>query len=550
MASPFRKPRIAGRHSFLLSAVRFLRIPLSALGVEFATLHTLLDLRFTIDLRSKAENAKATGGFGGVGTTLIMSLVMGAMFAFLGFGAGDASAIAGVIAASILFYGSFLTLTIFADLLFDRPLETLLATAPIDGRTALAARLLPPAIYLLLIDAGIAIPQILAATLRFGPVAIPSGVITTILASWFAIDASMLVFALALRFVRPERFKVIVVRLQIAITILMMVGPQIFQFGSRTILRHLPTYDLGAWRFFFPPTWYTDLATVMQSKPESAPANAWIGATIAVAAPILAMALALRLAKERFLTSMISSVTEEGLEQRIRSTRGPIRAFVPQESVEKAGFDLCVGLQLRESGSLMRIAPTLVFPLIYMMPFIRGSDGSFSEHWTLLAYGCAATMVPLVYQLRFSDSPLAAWIFDTAPTRVESRLLGGALRASLVRFVLLPGILVALLGFFTSGWSGLLDGATGAAAAVAIGSAIGRGAAPRLAPFSVALDPKAVRGSFGWQLLILALMLTAAGVHRAFAESTMLVLGLFVGWTVLAIVAYRSLSRVQVPAKS
>lgn len=488
------------------------RFPLSALGVDYRTFRLLVELRFVLGLRRKAaEGLRNTFFDGGLLITCGLAALIGTAFGFLVVSTDSPGTVALALSLLMIFYGATLTISIFADLLFDAPTAAFLAGRPVDDKTAFAARVVPASVSVMLVQSCLAIPMIVMAAIRFGGRAPALALTATaLLNAVLATSIVLVAFALILRFSTAERFKSLVVKAQLALTIVLFLGPQVPHFLPRSAPHDPTTFAFdGAWRIL-PAVWYRELVDGLTGEKFE---RGVLVPLLAVVVPFLLLAVSFALVRGKFVAALAGGGAEP---ERSRRSRSLLDAFAPSLAptpAERAGYGIATALQVRERGSMLQTMPQLLYSFVIPVGIIGpGSDG-FAERIGLFSHGLPLGVLMVVAVLSRTDDPNAVWVYRMAPCGDLSRVYAGAVRATLIRFVLLP---IAVLTIVAT----ILGGATGAVNALVAGAiawcfaALGARAIGGGLPFSRKFDKTAATGMTGLYFGFLLLTLGSTIAHR------------------------------------
>ncbi len=436
------------------------RAPITAAGVDFPQLRALIELRLTIDSR---RGDGQEGGFRYFG-----AVFRGGLLAIFGLATGvggtqlnDPSHYTSLTASVLFFLGTVSVAAFLVDQLFDASIDTLLAPRPVIDATAMAARVAIVACDVLLICAPFALPTIVIGAFRYGVFPfLPAYTVACVLVSLLGTSLLVLFFGVAMRTMSVERFKRVVTYVQIAFAMAGMIVPQFL--GRLVDAKHLSA-GFDALALLYPPIWFGRAVAFAHGSHD---AVTLIGAALSIVVPFGALVVAFRLLENRFIAAQLAPASMRAA--RSTSFSPPVarlaRRFT-RDREELAGAELALALTGRERGLMMRILPQLAFPVMMTIsllfrPHRAGVAAGVDTWWWIAVDFCAFVAPNVVFNARFSENPEAAWTLDAAPVSGRRRVLVGALRAMLARFVIGPGVIVtAVIAAFT-GPLGLVDGLT------------------------------------------------------------------------------------------
>lgn len=523
------------------------RIPLTAIGVDFRVFRLLVEMRLMLGSRRKSSDGGAAGYFnGGLLLACGMAALMGAVYGLFTLTANSPGIVGFVMSLLMTFYGATLTITIFADLLFDGATASFFAGRPVDDKTAFAARVAPASISVVLVQASLAIPMIAIAMLRFdgfstGAALAATAALNTVLATAIVLVA----FAMVLRFSTAERFKSIVVKAQLVFTLVMMLAPQLLRFvapkrGEDSVFE----FD-GAWRLL-PATWYREFTEMI------AGGGAPYGPTIpllAIAAPFLLLAISFALVRGKFVVALSGGGAEKETTCRARSLLDAFADRLARTTGERAGYGLATALQLRERGAMLQSIPQVVYSLVIPLAFIGPTDETFVERIGLFAHGLPLGAIMVVAQLSRTDDPDAAWVFRMSPRMDLGPVRAGAVRATLIRFVGLPIVTFTILATILGGATGAMNALVAGAIAWFLAGSGARVVASGV-PFSTKFDKKTAGGAAGLYFCFVFLTLGATAAQRFLLDRWEYAIPVFVLFAFLGAVQFASFRGARTRGKS
>jgi hypothetical protein len=363
------------------------------------------------------------------------------------------------------------------ELLFGANEFDVLGHRPVGARTLLLARAL----------ALFALTALMGVSLNLGPLACGlwiAGVhpwyplvhlVTVLLLSLFCSASVVFAYALLTRLVGHERFEGLASWLQLAVTVILILGYQVIpRLVDRTHGFHVPLET--PWLALFPPAWFASFASLAAGSfadRDLARLLPMAAAGFVVTAALAMLAIA-RLANDyvRRLSTLAersarvsgpaAPAPASGLAG-ARPERSPARGGGPHarsagerpgfasgwlsmwmpDPVERASFRLVAAYMRRDRDLRMRLYPSLAsylaFPIIAL---IDPRVGSFAPALTVVM----ASLLPAsaLWTLKTSSQYLAADIFRYAPIAGTAALFHGARKAVLL-FLTAPVLAVSSL---------------------------------------------------------------------------------------------------------
>jgi ABC-type transport system involved in multi-copper enzyme maturation permease subunit len=537
---------------WLMKPVAWLSPLASALGADPSVFRAILEARLRIDLRQGGFRSNRRSRRGGLALTCLLYLVAGAVTGAAAFGVPDAFLYVSLVQALVMTMLAMALVTDFINLLMHPADADVLATRPVTDRTLLLARVVHVGLYLGLLIGSFSLgPWLLGGLAQGAPawwIAFP---LSALLAALLAFTVILAVFLAALRVCSAERVRGLILGAQVLMTIVIVGGYQLAAAaleneGLRTWLSEEKPAMLA-----LPPFWFGGLTAAMLS--EASPLRLALSAAAVAVPTLLAVAVA-RLAGRGFVTGLVALGRSESTGVAV-GRPGPLRRLghlLVAPGVERAGFDLFLGMAHRDRQFRMRVYPMLVLPIVFLLAFaVRASHGGRGGNlWLWGSYLPAVYSFSILMQLRFSDTPRARWIFAATPIEHHGLLLSGVVKALCFCF-LLPWLLVVLgLASILSGKAALGDALFGSLVVVTA-TLWGAGRLARQAlPFSVEFTTIDSTANVRVAILGMTLIGLAVGLHTALQGQTLLMAALAVPLVVLMAWLSRRLRQLKVDLSS
>ncbi|MCB9897054.1 MAG: hypothetical protein H6825_03505 [Planctomycetes bacterium] len=402
----------------------------------------------------------------------------------------------------------------YVTILIDPAEADVVAPRPVSGRTLFLARLVHLALYL-----G---PPVLAFSIAPTVVAVlgPAGwrlavllPLLSCLTALLAVSAVLLLFLVLVRRLDSERLAAVLLRAQIGSNLLFFViymgfttsarNPALTSWAKVTDWTHL----------LVPPMWMGGVYSLVAGDGERLAVPL---ALLAVGVPALLLLAVVRLAGDRFVSGMAGMrAPPAGGPPRPAGRIRRLAARLVRPGAERAGFDCFLELSVRERGFRSRVYPMLV------IPFVMVGWAAFDPERA--AHGGASPMVwgafiPILYaviilmQVRYSDTPGAAWLFAATPLVEHGLFVAGVVKAVIFAFLLPWIVLVMFVAALASGDVPLLDVLFGVEISLLLAVTSARFAVKEAFPFSREFTPR----QSGQQALMFGVMFAAGlamGLH-------------------------------------
>ena len=453
------------------------------LGADRAACQAILEARLRIDMRAGGMRNPQNPDKGGLWITclafLFTGLVVAGAVAFL---EPDATrAMAAVQGFAMVMIGMLLV-TDYLPSLIDPAESHLLAPRPVSGRTLLLTRIAHFMLYMAVPVSCLLLPSWLVGFAREDTLtwmlAFP---VLSVLMGMLMMSALMIAFLVALQRLDGERLSTILLRAQI-ISSFVIFGGYYLAIGL------MQNEKISAWmagdhvaQVLLPPYWFGGCFGLLEGRTD---ALAWVLAAAAVIVPVVSMVTMLRLAGPRLATGLAS--LEHGGSD-VPAGRGFITRWAQRlvsPGLEQAGFDVFLALSRREKGFKSRVYPILVVPFVMFLWF------SLSKVESGPSMMLSGSVLPLLYgiiilmQVRFSDTPGAAWVFGAAPLARPGLYVAGVIKGVAFAFLLPWMVLVLVAGKLMAQDVALMDVVFGTLATVTLLLVVARSVARSAFPFS------------------------------------------------------------------
>jgi hypothetical protein len=455
---------------------------LSRWGVDAAQYHWLLQASLKMDFRS--TNPLASGnGSSPTKSALLVNGTLNALFSLIisvSLAASGASAFFfSVVALGYAMVMVGMSILIEFGLVVISPDDFLiLAHRPVSSRTFFAVKFSNLCFYILILGASLnVIPALVGLGSQGSRWYFPLVYLAvSTVASVFVAGAIVAVYGLILRRVNYEKFKDLLVYVQIAFSFLLFFGYQVVPRLAGNVKGVDITVLAHSWAAAFPSVWFAGAI-------ELALAHATLEAfglallallMMAVVLPVLFRSVSLDYSEQ--ISRMMSATTRGADTATARPTTGlPSRWFnrLLLSNVEERAFFYFILTMFRRNRQLkLQVYPNFGI-VIAMLGVAFLQKGGVPDPLTERTYGIA-TIIPVMSfllagssmaaLLPFSDEHLGAWTFHVAPVAQRRRILKAVKKAVvLVLFVPLFLLNVAAFSFFWPATHALAHGLCGLA---------------------------------------------------------------------------------------
>lgn len=467
------------KHNFMNTLLlRIVLLPASfyqQLGVDLFQMKSILHTKLMMDDRRVSGFSKArqstSDGKPRTATllTMLISLFMGAVFLY-------SFAIQDDITRMTLYFSFFLfslalfLITDFTHVLIDVKDNYIILPKPVNAVTFLMARLLHIIIHI----SKIAIPMALPCTIALGVARGVWGIIVFIpvivLVTAFTIFIVNAAYLVIIRIFSPERFNAIISSIQIVFSILV--------YGSFQILPRIledaviDNADISSypWSWFLPTFWFAGAWKFLYLlSPEP---NLIACTVLSLVIPLVTTWYVIKYFAPSFhrKLSMIASGTGAEMPGN-RSKKGNqvtfnlitrLSVLLTRPGTERGAFLFNWKMMNRNRDFKLKVYPMIGYVLVVVLLvfFDHIKDGFSAEQHQMVEYkfpllgliyvSCYIFLVA-IYQMPYSETYRAAWIFFITPLQNPGNIISGTVKAGLVRFCLPVMVVSAIVGLLLAG---------------------------------------------------------------------------------------------------
>jgi ABC-2 type transport system permease protein len=501
-------------------------------GADYGQFRTILATKLTLDNRRQLVTRFAqqeTNSWNGLLASVAFFALMGGFVALVLLARPSPLLAFTIIFSFVMFMLAMSLIADFSAVLLDTVDLMVLGPRPVSGRTILVARLVHICTYLGLLGVSLSVGTIVVGALQLHPLF--SLLFLTVLAAAiaFVVLFVSLFYLLALRFTDGERFRDVVLFVQIGMSFFVIGGyqilPQVVPFDALTRV------DLSGawWAVLYPPVWF---AAPFELFFGHASPRVLILTAEALVLPVVGLWFVVRVLSPNFGRMLSKLQQQPGRAEGVPTRTGRrgwlmslLRRATTGSAEERLGFDLSWILAGRDRPFKLRVYPSIAFLMIFpAIMFCQSGAGIAlvtqrmleSRSYLLGLYATALVLPMVLIQIGFSPEFEAGWIYYALPVGVPGRVLRGSTKAMLLRFGALLFGLVAGTLFAVMGWDLVPHAILAACQTWTIAVMYSLFLTPRL-PFSESPTMMQSNGQFGRNMLALLLPAGAGFLHNVLA---------------------------------
>ncbi|MDI9862401.1 hypothetical protein [Flectobacillus roseus] len=362
----------------------------------------------------------------------------------------------------MMFMICFNMLADFAEVLFDNQDNTTLLSRPVDPKTIWISRLLHLLIFLGLLTFANAFGLAVVLALKMG---LMVGVFFLISVSFLCLISVFISSGLYIflsKLVNPERFKDIIIYVQIFFTLSLSIGYQFISGQSKISVEDIfQPSRVKFWHYFAPPAWYAHIldSYVYHVKDWHHLNFIFLG----ILFPIIAMVLINKYLAPFFANRLTSIQYYASVDTRKSSARFLIRDFFNKihklfkhSILEKSAFELVWTIVTRDRRFKLRAYPSLGLLILFTIRYYNDTL-TVDVNRLMILYYTTFTLSMIVQQIFLSDNWKASWIYQIMPIENPGELLVGAYRSVIIRFIVPLYILITTIMLLKEGIACLKD---------------------------------------------------------------------------------------------
>ena len=420
----------------LLDLFRWLFVKI---GIDYDMMRKILHIKLTMDERKvptlfNQNKKKDDQKYGYIKSLWIYVLFGLILIPLMGFGQNFLFQMS-IAFAMIIFLIMTSLIADFSSVLLDVRDKSILSTKPISAKTINAAKFMHIFIYLSYLTIALTGIPLIVSLFTQGIVFFILAGLEIIFINLFIVAFTAILYIAILRFFDGEKLKDMINYVQIALSLMLMIGYQVlirsFEFVNLDM-----TLSFHWWSLFLIPMWFaapfeltlngdTSLLTLIYS-------------IFAVIIPILSIGLYIRLIPtfERNLQKLLS--TSKSKKEKNNRLKSFLLALVCRTHEERAFYRFASLMMKQEREFKLKVYPSLGFsfiiPFIFIFTFSRSEEIDYSTSMGYLNIYFSMTIIPsAVLLLGHSAKYKAAWIYKILPLKDYTNLQKGSLKAFLIK---------------------------------------------------------------------------------------------------------------------
>ncbi|MBN2521331.1 MAG: hypothetical protein JXB17_12535 [Bacteroidales bacterium] len=436
-----------------LFILKLLKKPSEWWGVNYYQLEHIVKTKITLDFRRKTNDSSVGGSKkGGMKAQLIGFFIIGTFSSISFFHISD-------LMVNLVIYFSLVMVMVgttlindFTSVLFDEKDNHIILPKPISSKTLLLSRLFHIQFYLGLIALAFSIVPFIIITFKYNFIAGFSYLLAVAFCSWITLLFTILFYLVLSKLVNMEKLKDIITYLQIVLAVIIFGG---YQFMSRLFemdtLKQM-SFVVDWYHYFLPPVWFAGFVNVFTFININIPYL--ILAAITIIVLLVSGYVIIQLFSKGFgsiLSFQEGSKTDKS--SKIHNVRqGFVKRLFCLSDVEAQGWNLLRIITSRDRKFKQGVYPMYGFILVFVFIMLKPDFSNLTESLTnfndpgkymfFVMVSFFATVS--FYNISYTNTPEAAWIYSIVPVKNKGHILSGALKAAFVRFFMPVFALISL----------------------------------------------------------------------------------------------------------
>lgn len=362
----------------------------------------------------------------------------------------------------MMFMICFNMLSDFAEVLFDTQDNQTLLSKPVDAKTIWISRLLHLFIFLGILSLANALGLMVVLSLKLGFVVGLLFLVGVVFLCLISVFVSSGLYILLSKVVNPDRFKDIIIYVQIAFTLSLSIGYQFISGQSKITVEDIfqPT-PIQTWHYFTPPAWYSIIIDSYKYHILDWQRVNFI--FLGILLPIMTLILVNKFLAPFFASRLSSIQYYVNLESKTTSSKSIINRFFrnvhqffKHSILEKSAFELVWIIVTRDRRFKLRAYPSLGLLILFTIRYYYDNQ-TIEINRLMILYYSTFTLNMIVQQIFLSDNWKASWIYQILPIDNPGELLIGAYRSVIIRFIVPLYILVTTIMLMKEGLDSLYD---------------------------------------------------------------------------------------------
>ncbi|MGG3575328.1 hypothetical protein ABES80_23160 [Bacillus gobiensis] len=355
-----------------------------------------------------------------------------------------------------LFYGIFTffimtsMISDFSSVLLDIRDRNILFPKPVDRKTISTAKMVHVVIYLSFLTIALVGIPLIVGLVKNGFLFFLVSVVNIILIDLLVVGLTALIYLFILRFFDGEKLKDIINYVQIALSLMIMVGYQL-------LIRSFELIDLTIslepewWQVFIFPMWYgANVEMIMKGTFQ--PFYVSFSA-LGILVPFLSIWIYMKF-NSTFEQNLQKLAYHGKAKETKRSKVGQsLLRIICRSQEERAFFRFASSMMKNERDFKLKVYPSLGFSIVIPFIFIMnaGFDHLSTSKSYLTIYFSLIIIPMLMILLKYSGKYKGAWIYRVAPIKQLKPMFSGTIKAYIFKlflpvYLLLSALFIVLFG--------------------------------------------------------------------------------------------------------
>lgn len=405
------------------------------MDVNYPIMRKILQVKLTMDGRRESvltQNNKNTDGnifFKSLWIYALLGLVLIALL----FSDSSYFIQMSTISTLIMFMTMLSLISDFSYILLDVRDRNMILTKPVNEKTLSMAKALHISIYIISISLALIGPSLIASLFIKGVLFFIIYFIEVILINLFSISLTVLLYFFVLRFFDGEKLKDIINYFQIALSIVMTVGYQLF--GRVFNLVDLEkSINISWYHYLIPSAWFAAPFELFLNN-----SNKYIYLSLmSIIIPIISIGIYIKLMKsfEVNLQKLNGATTNRRLKKGFVEKLGNI---VCKDKYERTFYKFANNIMKSEREIKLKLYPSIgfsiAFPIIMLFAFIDDFSNISNSKSYLTLYMAIPYLTMSIYILKTSVNYKGSWIYNCAPIKNSYVQHKGTIKAFIIKFL-------------------------------------------------------------------------------------------------------------------
>ena len=440
----------------LLDSVQFL---FTKLGIDYVVMRQILQAKLTMDGRrvptifNQSANKKSEEQKNSYIQSLWIYVLIGlVLIPFMAFGENFIFQMS-ITYAILIFMIMTSMIADFSSVLLDVRDKSILATKPITLKTVNAAKFMHIFIYLTYLTIAITAIPLLVSLFKQGILFFIITVFELVLINLFIVVLTAILYMIILRFFDGERLKDMINYVQIALSLVLMIGYQ-FLIRSFDLINLNIVVEFHWWSIFLIPMWFAAPYELILNGDTSLLTVVFTAFSIVI--PIASIWLYIKLIPtfERNLHKLLN--TSKSKKEKKNLLKELLLTIICRTSEERAFYRFSSLMMKQERDFKLKVYPSLgfsfVIPFLFIFGVIRSDSVDYSVSMSFLNIYFSMLIIPAsVVMLGHSTKYKAAWIYKIFPIKDYTNLKKGTLKAFLMKLYIPLYIVLSIVFCFIFG---------------------------------------------------------------------------------------------------